>query len=48
MNWKEIKEKCPKAWKKYVYEFINSELGEIDAPENWNRDLYDFFDENGI
>ena len=58
MNWKEIKEKCPKALHKYnLYNWDGYENYKIDnyAPivlkdlaKTNNRNLYDFFDENGI
>ena len=58
MNWKETKEKCPKALHKYnLYNWDGYENYKIDnyAPivlkdlaKTNNRNLYDFFDENGV
>ena len=52
MNWKEIKQKYPKAYNILYQKYLNN-------PESWNmsgmdlgkwelRDLYDFFDEQGL
>ena len=58
MNWKDIKEKYPKAWEKLrVYHNEAENIGLIDHPDIWDSDsldkweirhLYDFFDEHEI
>ena len=58
MNWEEIKEKCPKAFKQidkwsdrhndYYWDFIYGWVSDCNDNPYPTRDLYDFFDENGI
>jgi len=55
MNWKEIQQKCPKAYNecaKWVDETLMPINEKSTIPPDLNqiniRDLYDFFDENGI
>ena len=49
MNWQETKEKYPKAWMKADNYFGCSRMGDIYGDRHPNvRDLYDFFDEQGI
>ena len=54
MNWKQIKKDCPKAYdalnkSNYApfYDYIKKN-GETEYIELWIRELYEFFDENGI
>lgn len=46
MNWNKIKEKCPKGYEKYALWQNYQKI----APQKtfFIRDLYDFFDEQGI
>ena len=54
MNWKEIKEKCPRAFKFYTkkYGFVDTEIAQnnllLMLGDDLDRRLYDFFDEQGI
>ena len=57
MNWKEIKDECPKAWE-CLRIWHNDNCGFIDHPDVWEmgmldedwelRHLYDFFDDNKL
>lgn len=57
MNWKEIKDECPKAWE-CLRIWHNDNCGFIDHPDVWEmgmldedwelRHLYDFFDDNNV
>ncbi len=43
IDWKNIKEKYPKAYEKFIHEWYHGYKDLINE-----RDLYDFFDEQGI
>jgi len=47
MSWQEINKKYPKAWNIYMNWFSEQNYGE-NLDFAFNRDLYDFFDEQGI
>jgi hypothetical protein len=48
MNWKQIKEKYPKAFDKYIDWCHAEDCPSIDCYSHNDRDAYDFFDEQGI
>lgn len=54
MNWKEIKERHPKSWRQiknsrlFVDKIYFDDDGVVTIHSEWDRHLYDFFDENEI
>lgn len=57
INWTNIKQSYPKAWKKLIRFHTKPEFGLVDNPNAWDligiepwelRHLFDFFDEEGV